>query len=101
MDILYKFDAEKNVRLKKERRISFDEIIFFIGQGGLVDVIEHPNIKKYSGQKIYLVDVNNYIYLVPFNREGNEIFLKTIFPSRKYTKKYIKPTQRKGKSKQE
>lgn len=99
MDIIYKFDAQKNAKLKKERGISFDEVIFYIEQGGLIDVIEHPNRKKYSGQRIYIIDVNAYIYLVPFYREGNEICLITIFPSRKHTKKYINPTQRKGKPK--
>lgn len=97
MDIIYKFDSQKNRTLKKERSISFDEIIFYIEQGNLIDVIEHPNKKKYSGQRIYLVEVNNYVYLVPFYRVGNEISLITIFPSRKHTKKYINPTQQKGK----
>lgn len=55
-----------------------------------MDVIEHPNKEKYAGQQFYVVDVDGYVYLVPFVQEENRIFLKTIFPSRKHTKQYLK-----------
>lgn len=86
----YEFDAEKNVLLKEQRGISFEEIIYYINKGYLLDVIQHHNKEKYSGQKFYVVDVEGYVHLVPFVKQNNKIFLKTIFPSRKYTKQYLK-----------
>ncbi|MBN2362944.1 BrnT family toxin [candidate division WOR-3 bacterium] len=83
---VYNWNQEKNEKLKFERNISFEEIILAINEGNLVDVYEHPNQKDYINQKIYAVNVNNFIYLVPFVKNDNEIFLKTIIPSRKATK---------------
>jgi hypothetical protein len=51
---------------------------------------DHYNKKKYPNQKILIVDVDGYAYLVPFVKDGNELFLKTIIPSRKATKKYLR-----------
>jgi hypothetical protein len=62
-------------------------------------MIEHPNRKKYAGQKMYVMDINNYIYLVPFVEDGNGIFLKTLFPSRKAMKKYKTGAYREKKEK--
>lgn len=84
------FDANKNEWLKKERAISFEEIILLINEEGLVDILDHPNQKKYPGQKIYVVDVDGYAYLIPFEIDDESIYLKTIYPSRKATKEYIK-----------
>lgn len=92
MELEYEYSAEKNIKLKEERNISFEEIIYYINNGHLLDTIEHPNRTKYEGQLFYLVDVDGYVYLVPFVQEENRIFLKTIFPNRKHTKKYL--TQR-------
>ncbi|MDO9577546.1 MAG: hypothetical protein Q7J16_06635 [Candidatus Cloacimonadales bacterium] len=75
--------------LKKQRNISFEEIVFQIQNDGLLEIIKHPNNDKYVNQKIFVVIYNNYVYLVPFIEKENEIFLKTIFPGRKYTKKYL------------
>ena len=86
----FEFDTEKNASLKRERGISFEEIILLIDEGHLLDVVEHPNNKKYPSQRFYVVDVDGYIHLVPFVREGNKIFLKTIYPSRKATKEYLR-----------
>lgn len=85
----FEFDVGKNTALKSERGISFEEIILLINEGHLLDVVEHPNKVKYSHQQMYVVDVEGYVYLVPFVREGNKIFLKTIYPSRKATKEYL------------
>lgn len=85
----FEFDLKKNVALKKERGISFEEIILLIDEGHLLDVVEHPNKAKYPNQQLYVIDVQGYIYLVPFVREENKIFLKTIYPSRKATKAYL------------
>jgi hypothetical protein len=53
------------------------------------DILNHKNQKRYPDQKIYAVEINNYVYLVPFVETEKEIFLKTIIPSRKATKKYL------------
>ncbi len=84
------WNTGKNERLKSERHISFEEIVFYIESGQLLDIIENPNVEKYQGQRILIVNVNNYAYLVPFVESEDEIFLKTIIPSRKATRKYLK-----------
>ena len=90
MEVYYKWENEKNERLKKERDICFEQIVMHIEKGDLLDVIEHNNQSKYPGQKMLIVDVNGYVYLVPFVEEQQSIyFLKTIMPSRKATKKIL------------
>jgi hypothetical protein len=74
---------------KNERKISFEEIVFYIEQGYLLDIVEHPNLDKYQGQRIFIVNVDNYAYLVPFIETEDEVFLKTIIPSRKATRRYL------------
>ncbi|HMS01254.1 MAG TPA: BrnT family toxin [Anaerolineales bacterium] len=86
----FSWNAEKNETLKTERGLSFEEIVFYIDSGFLLDVLEHPNQDKYKGQKIFVVQMEEYVYLVPFVESDNEIFLKTIIPSRKATRKYLK-----------
>ena len=85
----YDWDSEKNERLKTERGISFEEIVFHISQGAEVDVFEHPNQARYLGQKVSVVVVDDYAYLVPYVESETTIFLKTIIPSRKATKMYV------------
>jgi hypothetical protein len=86
----YDFSPEKNQQLINERNISFEEVIAAIDVGKLLDVLHHPNIEKYPGQKIYVVDIDDYVYLIPFvKQKDGTIFLKTIFPSRKLTKQYL------------
>ena len=87
--ITYSWNKEKNLLLKKTREISFEQIVMHIEQGDLIDIIKHPNSDKYSSQKILIINVNNYIYTVPFIENLNERFLKTIIPNRKFTKKYL------------
>lgn len=84
------WDPDKNEKLKEERHISFEEIIFYIEQGLVLDILEHPNKEKYPNQRIFVVRVEDYIYLVPFVEEEDRIYLKTIIPSRKATKEYLK-----------
>ena len=86
----FAWSIEKNERLKAERAISFEEIVFHIAEGHLLDIIEHPNVKKYKGQRIFIVNVEDYAYLVPFVETEREIFLKTIVPSRKATAQYLR-----------
>ncbi|MBL7159199.1 DUF4258 domain-containing protein [Candidatus Microgenomates bacterium] len=85
----FDWNEEKNRLLKIEREISFEEVLIAIESGNLLDIIEHPRKQKYPSQKIFVVNVNNYGYLVPFVENEKKIFLKTIIPSRKATKKYI------------
>lgn len=96
-EIEFEFNTEKNSLLKDQRGISFEEIIYYIGSGHLLDTIQHHNKNKYAGQQFYVVDVEGYVYLVPFVKENNRIFLKTIFPSRKHTKKYLEKMKDGGK----
>ncbi|MDO8625536.1 MAG: BrnT family toxin [Candidatus Diapherotrites archaeon] len=90
----FSWNEEKNGLLKAERQVSFEDVVFYIEMGFLLDVLEHPNQEKYKGQKIFVVQVADYVYLVPFVEEEHEIFLKTIIPSRKATKKYLKGSEK-------
>jgi len=85
----FDWDFQKDEHLKQERDISFEDILIAIDDGNLLDVIEHPNKKKYPNQKLFVVDINDYAYLVPFTEDEEKYFLKTVFPSRKMTQKYI------------
>ncbi len=86
---IYHWNAEKNEILKRERGISFEEIVLNIQLGNEMDLFDHPNLMRYPGQKISVVWVKGYAYLVPFVENDEEIFLKTIIPSRKATKQYM------------
>lgn len=87
----YEFSAEKNQQLINERGISFEEVIAAIEEGALLDILPHFNPTKYAHQEIYVININEYVYVVPFIRKDkNTIFLKTIFPHRKLTKQYLR-----------
>lgn len=83
------WNAEKNQTLMKERGISFEDIVFSIQQGELLDDLKHPNKDTYPNQRLFVVNVEYYVYIVPYVENEEEIFLKTIIPSRKATKKYL------------
>lgn len=85
----FDWDDAKNERLKKERGISFEEIALTIENGSVLDIIEHPNQKRYPGQSVFIININMYAYLAPFVEDEEKVFLKTIIPSRKATKKYL------------
>ncbi len=89
---IIRYSSEKNEILKKERDIGFEDVILSIENGYLLDDIEHPNKEKYENQNIFiiLVQIKNYVYLVPYVEEEDYIFLKTIIPSRQMNKKYNK-----------
>jgi len=86
----FSWDPEKNEKLKTERRVSFEDIFYSIERGFLLDTVDHPSKEKYPHQRIFVVLVNNYVYLVPFVEDKDGVFLKTIIPSRKATKQYLK-----------
>jgi uncharacterized DUF497 family protein len=85
----YKWNKEKNERLKTERGISFEQIIMHIERGDVFDIVTHPNQEKYPNQKLLAVKINDYVYLVPFVENEHGKFLKTIIPSRKATRDYL------------
>ncbi|TGM03839.1 toxin [Leptospira jelokensis] len=85
----YRWDIEKDEILRKERGISFELILFQIENGFILDIIKHPNKDKYPNQSIFIIEIENYVYLVPFIENKDEIFLKTIIPNRKATRNYL------------
>jgi len=87
---LFDWNTEKNVQLKLKRNVTFVDVVYHITHGGLLNTIEHPNQKRYSGQKIFIVNIENYAYIIPFVEDDNFIFLKTIIPSRKMTKLFLR-----------
>lgn len=85
----FSWNSEKNDSLQRERGVSFEEVVFHIERGNLLDILEHPNQERYPGQRIFVVDIDDYAYLVPFLESEAEVFLKTIIPSRKATNTYL------------
>ena len=109
----FDWDDAKNAKLRAERGIGFEDIVFHIERGDLLDILEHPNADRYAGQRIFVVRREDYVYLVPLPpspasstrglRRGHAValraeadvedeqtvFLKTIIPSRKATKQYL------------
>ncbi len=85
----FTWNETKNEKLKAERGIGFEEVVFLMVKGDLLDVLEHPNQRRYGGQRIFVVQRDDYVYLVPFLEDDREVFLKTIIPSRKATMQYL------------
>ena len=86
----FRWGHEKNEQLKAERNISFEEIVLAIEADGLLDIVAHSNPGKYPNQRMLVVAVEQYAYLVPFVEEADYYFLKTVIPSRKATRDYLK-----------
>jgi uncharacterized DUF497 family protein len=84
------WNAEKNQTLIRERGVSYEDILFSMQSGGLLNDVCHLNTEKYPNQRLFVVSVDDYVYLVPYIETANEIFLKTIIPSRKATKHYLR-----------
>ena len=89
----FSWNNEKNESLKTERQISFEEAVFHIEQGDLLDIVEHSNQERYPGQRIFVVNIGGYAYLVPFVESTTEVFLKAVIPSRKATNSYLRRGQ--------
>ena len=93
METRFDWSLEKNRQLTEQRGVSFEGVLSAMEQNGLVDVLEHPNQDRYAGQLIYVVEIDNYLYLVPFvTQPDGTRFLKTIIPSRKATREYGRRT---------
>jgi hypothetical protein len=86
---IFNWNPAKNQELILERNVSFEEAIFYIEHGGLLDDIVHPNASDYPNQRIFIVCIKEYVHLVPYVESEDEVFLKTIIPSRKFTKQYL------------
>ena len=84
----FRWSAEKNQALVADRGISFESVVIAIESDGLLDIVAHPNPSKYPRQRVFVVDVDHYVCLVPFIEEKDYFFLKTIIPSRKATRNY-------------
>jgi len=85
----FDWNDEKSAQLKADRGVSFEDVVFHIADGGLLDVLDHPNPDAYPGQRILIVDIDGYAFVVPFVTDGDVLFLKTIIPSRKMTHRYL------------
>tara|TARA_Y100001934_G_scaffold257317_1_gene326348 strand:+ start:126 stop:410 length:285 start_codon:yes stop_codon:yes gene_type:complete len=87
---VFDWSDEKDAKLRQERGVGFQEVVFHIDRGDVLEVAEHPNQKKYPGQKILFVRIDDYVYLVPCVEEAGKTFLKTIIPSRIATRRLLK-----------
>jgi uncharacterized DUF497 family protein len=85
----FQWSAGKNEVLQEERGVSFEAIVVAIDSGGLLDILAHPNPDKYPRQRVLVVALDGYAYLIPFVEESSFYFLKTIIPSRKATRDYL------------
>jgi uncharacterized DUF497 family protein len=85
----FNWNSDKNRKLIQERGVSFEDVVFYLLQSEVLDDLVHPNPKKYPGQRIFVLKIDEYIHLVPYVESEDEIFLKTIIPSRKATREYL------------
>ncbi len=83
------WNDEKNDFLKSIRGVSFEDVVFHIQNGDVLNVIKHPHADRYPKQNIIVLNIDGYVYLVPYVKEQGTRFLKTIIPSRKATKEYL------------
>ena len=86
----FDWNDEKNEFLKSTRGVSFEEVVFHIQNGDVLDVLKHPSVDRYPKQNIIVLNIEGYVYLVPYVKERGVRFLKTIIPSRKATKEYLR-----------
>jgi uncharacterized DUF497 family protein len=87
---IFSWNNDKNEWLQVHRGVNFEQVVLLMERGDILAVLEHPNQKEYPGQKMAVVMIDDYVYLVPYVQEGDDIFLKTIIPSRKATNKYMR-----------
>lgn len=86
----FRWSEDKDAALRQSRGIGFAEVVAAIAEGGLLDVLEHPNSEKFGHQKVLAVRVADYVYAVPYvEEETGDLFLKTLFPSRKLKRRYL------------
>jgi hypothetical protein len=83
------WNTKKSAELKSSRGLCFEDVVFYIERGDILDDYLHPNQKAYPGQRIMVINVADYAYLIPYVENDEELFLKTIIPSRKATQRYL------------
>ena len=88
--VVFNWDNKKNEALKRDRGVSFEQMVLLIQEDYVLDILEHPKQTRYQKQRLYIINIENYAYVVPFVDGERERFLKTIFPSRKYTQIYLR-----------
>jgi predicted DNA binding CopG/RHH family protein len=86
----FDWDDAKNAKLRAKRGIGFEDIVFHIERGDLLDILEHPNADRYAGQRVFVVRREEYVYLVPFVEDEHTVFLKTIIPSRQRSSTWVR-----------
>jgi len=84
-----RWPSDKNALLKAERGVSFEDVTVALAAGALLQIVAHPNAQRYPRQRIMVVAIRGYAYLVPFVEEIDHYFLKTIIPSRKATRELL------------
>ena len=87
---IFRWDNEKNELMRTTIGVCFEQVVLLMEKGKILDTIENPNQEKYPGQKIAVLMIDTYVYLVPYVENNEEIFLKTITPSRKAANKYVR-----------
>ena len=92
----YQWDLLKNMWLKAERGVCFDDVLIALDSDRLIERRDHPNKDKYPNQKEFIILIEDYVYVVPFVEDEEKIFLKTVFPSRKETKRYLQDKKNKN-----
>jgi uncharacterized DUF497 family protein len=90
----FEWDESKNEQLKTQRGVSFEDVFLAISENRLLNILPHHNLAKYPNQKLFIVQIRNYVYYVPFIEDEHSVFLKNIIPSRKYQKLYSAGDQR-------
>ena len=85
----YDWMPDKDEWLRRNRGVSFDDVVYHLEHGGFLADIPHPNRERHPGQRLYVVHIDEYVYLVPFYRDGDVESLRTVYPSRKYTRDYL------------
>ena len=85
----FSWNPEKNEQLRRERGVGFEEVVFHIEQGDVLDILEHPNRERYPAQRVLIVKMHDYAFIVPFVENEEVLFLKTIIPSRKATRRNL------------
>ena len=87
--MIFKYSKIKDLKLKAQRGIGFEEIIRFINKGCVLDTLIHHNLKQYPAQELMIVDIEGYAWVIPYEKKEDELHLMTAYKSRKYTKIYL------------
>lgn len=87
---VFNWNADKNRTLMKQRGVSFEQVLLALQNGDLLDDGRHPNRDKHPNQRMFIVEIHDYAWLVPYVENDDEIFMKTVIPSRKATRHFLR-----------